>query len=107
MIEKGDKKMEVKKASKMKIVRCNGSGVWAGEVASQDGDTAVLKNAIRIWKWEGAASLSELAVSGTKMAVNCKFCIPVDEVEVFNVLEIIKCTAAAEVSIRGVKTWTA
>ena len=34
------------KNSKKKIVRCNGSGVWFGEVASKYGDTAVLKNAI-------------------------------------------------------------
>ena len=93
--------------SEMKIVRCNGSGVWAGEIETKTGDTAILKNAIRIWYWEGAASLSELAVAGTKRPENCKFCVPVDEVEVFNVLEILSVTDEAEASIKGVESWKA
>ena len=95
-----------KKCTK-KIVRCNGSGVWFGEVVSKDGDTAGLKNAIRLWYWDGAASLSELAMRGTSRADSCKFCVPVDEVEVYNVLEILSCTAEAEASITGVESWTA
>ena len=93
--------------SKMKIVRCKGSGVWAGEVKSKDGDTAVLKDAIRLWQWSGAASLSELAKSGTKRPYDCKFCVTVDEVEVFNILEILSVTEEAEKSIKGVESWTA
>jgi len=93
--------------SEMKIVRCNGSGVWAAEIVSKSGDTAILKNAIRIWYWAGAASLSELAVTGTKRPTECKFCIPVEEVEVFNVLEILSVTDEAEASIKGVEPWTA
>ena len=93
--------------SKIKIIRSNGSGVWAGEIVSKNGDTVIIRNAIRIWYWDGAASLSELAQTGTKRPENCKFCIPVDEVEVFNVLEILSVTDKAEASIKGVKTWTA
>ena len=93
--------------SDMKIVRSSGSGVWAAEIVSKDGDTVVLKNAIRIWYWEGAASLSELAQTGTKRPEQCKFCIPVDEVEIFNVAEILSVTDLAESSIRGVESWTA
>jgi len=52
--------------SDMKIVRCNGSGVWTAEIVSREGDTAVLTKAIRLWYWNGAASLSELAQTGTK-----------------------------------------
>ena len=93
--------------SKMKIIRSNGSGVWAAEIVSRDGDTVVLKNAIRIWYWDGAASLSELAQTGTKKPETCRFCVPVDEVEVFNVIEIVSVTDKAEESIRGVTPWTA
>ena len=93
--------------SEMKIVRCNGSGVWAAEIVRKNGDTAILKDAIRIWYWAGAASLSELAVTGTKRPMECKFCVPVEEVEVFNVLEILSVTDEAEASIKGVEPWTA
>ena len=92
---------------KMKMVRSRGSGVWAGVIASRENDTVIIKDAIRIWYWEGAASLSELAQTGTKSPEACRFCIPVDEVEVFNVLEIISMTDHAEASIKGVTPWTA
>jgi len=93
--------------SDMKIVRCNGSGVWAAEIVRRNGDTAVLTNAIRLWFWDGAASLSELAMTGTKKPEECKFCVPVDEVEVFNIVEILSVTDEAEKSIKGVTSWTA
>jgi len=93
--------------SKVRMVRSNGSGVWFGEIVSRDGDSVVMKEAIRIWYWEGAASLSELAQTGTKKPQNCKFCVPVDEVEVFNVLEILSVSDKAEASIKGVLPWTA
>jgi len=93
--------------SKMKVIRSNGSGVWVGEIVSKVGNTVVIKDAIRIWYWDGAASLSELAQTGTKKPENCKFCIPVDEVEVFYVLEILSVTDQAEASIKGVEPWTA
>ena len=102
---KGEKEMS--KKSKSKIVRSNGSGVWFGEIKSEEGDTVVLKNAIRLWQWSGAASLSELAMTGTKRPGNCKFCVVVDEVKVFNVLEILSVTIEAEESIKGVTPWTA
>jgi len=93
--------------SEMKIVRSNGSGVWAGEITGKEGDSVVMKDAIRLWYWDGAASLSELAKVGTKRPNSCKFCVPVDAVEVFNVLEIITVTDEAEASIKGVTPWTA
>lgn len=88
-----------------KIVRSNGAGVFFGEVKSRSGDTVVLTNARRLWYWDGASSLSELAQYGTATPDNCKFPCPVDEVEVFNVLEILSVTEDAARSIDGVKEW--
>lgn len=90
-----------------KIVRANGAGVFFGEVEKIEGTTATLKNARRLWYWEGAASLSQLAQEGTSRPENCKFPIPVDKVIVFNVLEILSVTDKAAKSIDGVKIWKA
>ena len=35
-------------------------------IGCKDGDEVELKNCRRIWYWNGAASLSELALSGVK-----------------------------------------
>ena len=87
------------------IVRCKGAGVFAGEIKEKNGDEVVMTNARRIWYWDGAASLSQLAMEGTKKPNNCKFPAPVDEVILLNVFEILRCTAEAEASIKAVKVW--
>ena len=87
------------------IVRCNRAGVFAGEIDSREGQEVKMKNVRRLWYWDGACSLSELAKSGTKKPENCKFTLTVDEIELLEAIEIIKCTEEAEKSIKGVREW--
>jgi hypothetical protein len=89
-----------------KIVRTNRAGVFFGKITNREGDTVTMTNARRLWYWDGAASLSELAQHGTASAGNCKFPCPVDEVEVFEVIEILSVTDEAAASIDGVRVWT-
>ena len=47
------------------VVVCTYSaGVFAGNIKSRKGQEAELTNARRLWYWDGAASLSQLAVDG-------------------------------------------
>lgn len=87
------------------IVRCNRAGVFAGEIESREGQEVKMKNVRRLWYWNGACSLSELAKSGTKEPDDCKFTLTVDEIELLEAIEIIKCTEEAEKSIKGVREW--
>ena len=87
------------------IVRCNRAGVFAGEIDSREGQEVKMKNVRRIWYWDGACSLSELAKSGTKEPDDCKFTVTIDEIELLEAIEIIKCTEEAEKSIKGVREW--
>lgn len=89
-----------------KIVRSRSAGVFFGEV-DVIGDTATIKNARRLWYWDGAATLSQLAVDGVSKPQNCKFPIAVSEIVVFEVIEILDVTAKAGASIDGVSMWTA
>lgn len=87
------------------IVRTYSAGVFAGYVESRNGGEAVLRNARRIWYWEGAASLSQLAVDGTSKPQNCKFPAPVDKVILTEVIEILSVTKKAWKSINEVSVW--
>lgn len=87
------------------IVRTFSAGVFAGTLKSRDGKEVTLTNARRIWYWEGAASLSQLAMDGTSAPEKCKFPMPVDEVTLTEVIEILATTPRAEASIKGVPTW--
>jgi hypothetical protein len=93
------------KKSKFVIVRTYSAGVFAGFLKSRKGQEVVLNNARRIWKWSGAASLSQLAVNGTSDPANCKFPVAVPEVELLQAIEILTVTPAAKKSIDDVPVW--
>jgi hypothetical protein len=87
------------------IVRTYSAGVFAGYLKSREGQEVVMINARRIWFWEGAASISQLAMDGTSKPENCKFPCEVDRVELTQAIEIIDVTEKAKKSIQGVKVW--
>lgn len=89
------------------MVRTYSAGVFAGYVAKRDGKEATLKNARRIWYWDGAATLSQLATDGTSEPDKCKFPCAVEEVTLTEVIEIIPITDKAKKSIDEVPVWEA
>jgi len=80
-------------------------GVHYGAVKSRVGSEIVLTDARRIWYWDGACSLSQMAVDGVSAPENCKFTVRVPEITVLNVCEIIPCSEKAVASIESVKEW--
>ena len=97
--------MAEKKRKQYVIVRTYSAGVFAGNIKSRKGKEVVLENARRIWYWSGAASLSQLAMEGTKEPEKCKFPCEVREVILTEAIEILSVTTAAEKSIKGVQVW--
>lgn len=104
-VPKGTGSAPMKDGMKYCIVRTYSAGVFAGFVESRNGTEVVMCNARRIWYWDGAASLSQLAMQGTSKPQNCKFPLPVNRVELLNVIEIIDCTDEGKKSIEGVPVW--
>ena len=89
------------------IVRTYSAGVHAGTLVFRKGKEVVLKNARRLWYWDGAASLSELAVHGVSKPGNCKFPAVVPEITLTEAIEIIPCTKEAKNIIQAVPEWKA
>ena len=89
------------------IVRTYGAGVFAGELVSRKGQECELANARRLWMWSGAASLSQLAVTGTSNPGGCKFPVAVPSATLTQAIEILLVTADARKSIEAVPVWKA
>lgn len=88
------------------IVRTYSAGVFAGYYNRKTkGKEGTVFNARRIWYWDGANSLSQLANDGTKAPKNCKFAQEVAEVDLKEIIEVIPCTKKAKDSIQGVFVW--
>lgn len=89
------------------IIRADRAGVFYGELVERNGTEVKMANCRRLWYWDGAASLSQLAVDGTSKPNNCKFTVAVEEMEILGVIEVIPCTDKAIKSIEAVNIWTA
>jgi len=89
------------------LVRTCSAGVFCGYLESRKDREVVLREARRIWYWEGAASLSELAMKGVSKPNECKFPCAVDRVELLETIEIIDISEEAKKSIENVPVWTA
>lgn len=87
------------------IVRADRAGVFYGTLVDKKGAEVKLKNCRRIWYWNGAASISELAVSGVTSPQDCKFSVVVPSITILGVIEIIPCTDAAIDNIEAVPVW--
>ena len=92
---------------KFVIVRAEKAGVFAGTLLSRKGSEVELSCARRLWYWDGAASLSQLAVDGVAKPKTCKFPVAVPEITILQVIEIIPCSDTARASIEGVPVWAA
>ena len=89
------------------IIRTNRAGVFYGTLAEYDDQTrkAEIHNCRRLWYWDGACSLSQLAVDGTSKPSSCQFTLRVPSMQVMEVIEILPCTDKAVNSIENVAEW--
>ena len=93
------------KGMKYVLIRTYSAGVFVGYLKSKKDNEVTLNNARRLWYWDGAASLSQLAEEGVKKPDTCKFPCEVKEITLLNVIEIIDVTEQARKSIAEVKIW--
>jgi len=87
------------------IVRTYSAGVFAGYIHRRENKEVELKNARRLWKWSGAASLSQLAMEGVARPDDCKFPCIVKSVLLTEAIEVLPCTLTAIESIAEVPIW--
>ena len=87
------------------IVRGDRSGVFFGELKERSGQEVELLNARKLWYWDGACAVEQLARDGVSLPRNCKFTVTVEEMTITDAIQIIPCTDAAQKSISGVAEW--
>lgn len=87
------------------IIRGDRSGVFFGTLVAKDGREVELSNCRRLWYWDGAASISQIAVDGVTKPNECKFTVTVETIIIEDAIEIIPCTDKAIEVIEGVREW--
>ena len=91
--------------NKKVIIRGDKSGVFFGTLVAKEGTEVKLEKCRRLWYWEGAASISQIAMEGVKYPEDCKFTVAANEIIITDVIEIIPCTEEAIKILESVKVW--
>ena len=116
VVSESEAEMATKKATKQHarqyvIVRCDKAGVHCGFLEKQTRDHLVLTQSRRVWYWNGAASISEIAVHGLNPAksASCKIAAEVSRIQLrqSDVCEVIEMHDAGRESIQGMPVWRA
>ena len=87
------------------IVRCDRAGVFFGQIKERSETEVVMTDVRKLWYWDGACAIEQLATNGTTKPKQCKFTVTVEEMSVMNPIQIIPCTDKAAKSIKGVAEW--
>ena len=87
------------------IVRCDRAGVFFGQIKERNENEVTMTNVRKLFYWDGACAIEELATNGTKRPSACKFTVTIPEMVIAHPIQVIPCTKAAIKSINGVKVW--
>ena len=87
------------------IVRTDRAGVFFGEIVERTEHEIHMKNVRKLWYWDGACAVEQLAMDGTKKPTGCKFTVIVHEMVIADPIQIIPCPENAAKSLSGVKVW--
>lgn len=86
------------------IIRTENAGVFCAKIAERRGSEFDLVECRRLWAWQGAASLSQLATEGLSRD-GSRFTVTVPAMTVLGVIEVIPCSDKALAAIDAVPVW--
>jgi hypothetical protein len=105
----GSEKAECVDGLELVMVRSYASGVFYGYLkekkAELNGVNITLLQARRIHYWDGACSLTQLAIDGSIATENCRITDPIDSQWIANVIELLPMTNKAQKNLDGVLPW--
>ena len=81
------------------------AGVFFGQIKKRSHDEITMVNVRKLFYWDGAYAVEELAINGTKKPDKCKFTIEIPEMVIADPIQIIPCTDESVNSINGVIVW--
>lgn len=89
--------------SKVVLVRTCSAGVHIGEIADRNGKEVLLANSRRLYYWDGACSLSQVAMDGVNK--NSKISVIVPEITLTEAIEIIPMSKKAAKQMMEAPEW--
>ncbi len=85
------------------IVRGDRSGVFFGTLLSLNGQSAVLSDVRKIWKWEGAKSVEQISLDG--VSSESKITQSVTNMIITDAIQVLPCTDVSVNKIENIPAW--
>lgn len=98
-------KEETNMENKYYIIRGARSGVFFGQIVCRSGRDIELRNVRKLWYWDGACAVEQLAVDGVTNPRCCKFTVVVPEMIITDAIQILLCSDKAAKILGEVKEW--
>lgn len=86
------------------VIRTYSAGVHIGYVKRCDGQEIELIKSRRLHYWDGACSLSQVAIDGVDES-NSRIAMELPEIILTDCIEIIPCSEKSEKFFKGAKVW--
>lgn len=96
--------MEIKK-NQYYIVRAARAGIFFGKIKEIYPEFVTMTDVRKLWYWDGAAAVEQIALDGVSAPENCKFTVTVQEMEIMEPIQVIPCTSKATDIIKAVREW--
>jgi len=90
---------------KLVMIRTYSAGVHYGYLKEHKDKQVTLLNAVRVWYWSGAASLSQLSMEGSSKPNECKLAMELPEIILTEAIEIIPISEKAFINLNSIKKW--
>ena len=87
------------------IVRADKAGVFFGTLTKKEGSEVQLTKVRKIYYWEGANAIEQIAADGLRNPENCKITVENEEATVNNYIQIITCTDSSIKNIENIPAW--
>ena len=91
--------------NKFYIVRTNRAGVFFGKIKEASHEEVTMTDVRKLWHWEGACAVEQIALEGVKKPQNCNFTVVIPEMTVIEPIQIIPCTDEAAEILSKVAVW--
>lgn len=91
--------------NKFYIVRTSRAGVFFGKIKEASHEEVTMTEVRKLWYWEGACAVEQIALEGVKKPKACKFTVTIPEMTVIEPIQIIPCTDEAAENLSKVAVW--
>lgn len=90
------------------IIRAEKAGVFLAKIEHKDGSTILCNSLRRLYYWEGALDVTQIAANGVSRPASCKFSVQLgvdDKSVIENLIEAHPASEIAVKSIQSVSEW--